>query len=80
MGNVRVIKLRIQNSQLNYSSSQGYRLIILCNKNHNHIVLLEIYPKKGRYSKSDLTKREYKDLIELYSQELKSGQLSIQEI
>lgn len=71
-GDLRIIKLRIQNSDLNISSAAGYRLIIICNKKHNHIALLEIYPKKGKYSKMDLTKNEYRDIVNIYGTELKS--------
>lgn len=72
-GDVRIIKLRIQNSDLKISSAAGYRLIIICNKKHNHIAFLEIYPKKGRHSKSDLTKYEFKDIMNTYATELRSG-------
>ena len=53
IGSLSVIKLRIQNSDLNYSSAAGYRLIIACNKKHDHVALLVLYPKKGKHSKSD---------------------------
>jgi hypothetical protein len=75
MGNVQVIKLRIQNSELGYSSAAGYRLIVLCNTNKNHIALLTIYPKKGKHSRGDITKFEYKELANTYAKELKSEYL-----
>jgi hypothetical protein len=31
-----------------------------------------VYPKKGKYSKSDLTRREYKEAVEIYANEFKS--------
>src|SRR6187549_1655557 len=74
-GEIRVIKLRIQNSDQNLSSAAGYRLIIICNPKHDHVALLEIYPKKGKYSKTDLTKHEYKDIVNSYGNELKKNEL-----
>jgi hypothetical protein len=73
IGEVRVIKLRLKNSDQNLSSAQGFRLIILCNKRYRHVALLKIYPKRGKYSKSDLTKHEYKELLTIYRNELKDG-------
>jgi hypothetical protein len=75
IGHLRVIKLRIQNSDQNISSAAGYRLIIICNSKYDHIAFLEIYPKKGKYSKSDLTKTEYKNILNTYGNELKNGTL-----
>ena len=79
-GVIRVIKLRIQNSDQNLSSAAGYRLIIICNPKHDHVALLEIYPKKGKYSKTDLTKHEYKDIVNCYGNELKRNELITHDI
>ena len=79
-GDVRVIKLRIQNSDQNLSSAAGYRLIIICNRKHDHVALVEVYPKKGKYSKMDLTKVEYKNTVNNYGIELKSDQLVTHDI
>jgi mRNA-degrading endonuclease RelE of RelBE toxin-antitoxin system len=75
IGNVRVIKLRIQNSELGLSSAAGYRLIIVCNTTHKHICLLAVYPKKGKYSKIDLSQSEYRELLNLYGEQLKKKTL-----
>jgi hypothetical protein len=75
MGPLRVIKIRVQNSDLKYSSAAGYRAIIACNVKYDHVAFLEIYPKKGKYSKADLRKNEYKEIIDVYGKELKSGTL-----
>jgi len=79
-GQIRLIKLRIQNSDQKLSSAAGYRLIIICNPKHNHVALLEIYPKKGKYSKPDLTKHEYKDIVNCYGDELKKNELITHDI
>jgi hypothetical protein len=75
MGDLKVIKLRIQNSALGLSSAAGYRLIVICNKKQDHVALLEIYPKKGKYSKSDLRKDEYKEILNTYGTELRAKTL-----
>jgi hypothetical protein len=74
-GEIRVIKVRIKNSQLNLSSSAGFRLIIVCNKKHDHVALLKIYPKKGKYGQSDLRPFESQELFKTYASELSSGVL-----
>ncbi|NCT76142.1 MAG: hypothetical protein GXC78_16520 [Chitinophagaceae bacterium] len=79
-GDLRVIKLRIQNSGQALSSAAGYRLIIVCNKKHNHVALLDVYPKRGKYSKMDLSKSEYKDILNAYGRELKSGRLATHDV
>ena len=79
-GEIRLIKLRLQNSDQNLSSAAGYRLIIICNPKHDHVALLEIYPKKGKYSKTDLTKHEYKDIVNCYGDELRKNELITHDI
>ncbi len=80
IGDLRVIKVRLQNSEQNLSSAQGFRLIILCNKKHHHVALLKLYPKRGKYSKSDLTKHEYKELLTVYANELKANTIKLHDI
>ena len=74
-GDLRAIKIRIQNSLLKYSSAAGYRLIIVCNPQKDHVAFLYIYPKKGKYSQSDITPSEFKELLKNYGTELKAGTL-----
>jgi len=69
-GDIRIIKVRLKNSFQKIGSSSGYRLIILGNKKYNHIALLKIYPKRGKYGQSDLRDFEYKELLKTYSKEL----------
>lgn len=75
IGNLRIIKLRIQNSEQNLSKADGYRLIVLCNKKYDEVVLLKVYPKRGKHGKSDLSKSEYKQLLKLYGEEKKATAL-----
>jgi len=79
-GDIRLIKVRLQNSELNLSRADGYRLIIICNKQKDHVALLNIYPKRGKYSKSDLTKHEYKEIVRVYQSELKNNTLKEHDI
>ena len=74
-GNCRLIKIRIGNSTLKISASGGYRLIVICNSEYQHIALLNIYPKRGKHSKSDLTPSEVKDLVRNYWNEVKGNRL-----
>jgi len=76
----REAKVRLQNSEQNLSSAQGFRLIILCNKKYHYVALLKLYPKRGKYSKSDLTKHEYKELLTIYSNELKAKSTKVHDI
>lgn len=80
LGDLRVIKLRIQNSHLKLSSAAGYRLIIICNRKYDNIAFIEVYPKKGKHSKMDLTKTEYRNAVNSYGHELKSDQLITHDI
>lgn len=75
LGNIRIIKIRIQNSNQNTSKSAGYRIIICCNKNHGTVTLLNIYPKRGGYSRVDQEKDEYKDQLRCYAAEFGNGTL-----
>lgn len=75
IGNVKIIKLRLQNSRQNLSKADGFRLIILCNAKYNEVALLTIYPKRGKYAKMDLGLEEYKQLLKEYGEEKKNNSL-----
>jgi hypothetical protein len=45
--NIRICKVRIPDTKQHLSAPNGYRLILCCNKNKNHVVLFNVYPKKG---------------------------------
>jgi hypothetical protein len=75
-GELRLIKIRIPNSNLHYSSAAGYRLIIICNPLKKHVAFLYIYPKKGKYSESDITLSHIKALLKTYGRQLKDGSLA----
>lgn len=66
LDSIRVIKIRIQNSFQNLSSSDGFRLIVCCNKKHQTVVFLNIYPKRGKLGQLDQTKEAYKQQLKNY--------------
>lgn len=62
-GGKKIIKVRLPNKTMNQGKSGGYRLIIACNSNTTSVVLLTIYPKLGKLSKSDLETGELTKLL-----------------
>lgn len=75
LDNIRIIKIRIQNSFQNLSSSDGFRLIVCCNKNHQTVVFLNVYPKRGKLGQLDQTKEEYKQQLKNYLLSSQNNQL-----
>ncbi|HKZ66256.1 MAG TPA: hypothetical protein VJ111_07870 [Chitinophagaceae bacterium] len=73
MGLVRVLKVRIPNSNQSLGSSAGYRCILLCNNVANHIAFLTIYPKRGKYGKPNISTYELKVLLKEYALEFKNA-------
>jgi hypothetical protein len=80
IGEIRIIKIRIQNSEQNLSKANGFRLIVLCNKKYDEVTLLKVYPKRGKYGQSDLQKSEYKFLLKSYAEEKKAKNLVVHNI
>lgn len=77
IGQLRIIKIRVQNSEQKLSRADGFRLIVLCNRKYDETVLLKVYPKRGRHGQADIPKREYKELLQIYAEEKKSSSLVI---
>jgi hypothetical protein len=50
-GEIRLIKVRLQNLDLKLGLADGYRLIIICNKSRDHVGLLKVYPKRASMEK-----------------------------
>ena len=63
MPDYRIIKLRLPNSGLRQSKSEGFRLIYFVSMNSDDVVLLCIYPKRGAKGIINLDNREYLRLI-----------------
>jgi len=70
-----LVKTRIPNSAMKVGKSAGFRIISIIDYDRNHINFLEVYPKKGKLGKSDLSNGEYKSLLEEYINQLKDSSL-----
>jgi hypothetical protein len=75
IGNLRLIKIRVQNSCQNLSSADGFRLIICCNKVLRTVAFLNIYPKRGKYGQLNQPKEETARQLTTYAKSLKDGDL-----
>jgi hypothetical protein len=75
LDSIRLIKLRVQNSFQNLSKSDGFRLIICCNKKYETVTFLNIYPKRGKLAQIDQSKEEYKSQLRNYFSEFKNDEL-----
>jgi mRNA-degrading endonuclease RelE of RelBE toxin-antitoxin system len=62
----RLIKLRIGNSGLKSSKSDGFRLIYIAEKNFELTVLCTVYPKRGARAKNNLTLEGIKSCLKEY--------------
>jgi predicted aldo/keto reductase-like oxidoreductase len=73
--NIRIIKIRVPNSFLNLSASDGFRLIVCCNKKDQSITFLNVYPKRGKLAQFDQSKDEFKQQLRSYGSDKKGGAL-----
>lgn len=65
----RIIKARIPNSGQNLGKKNGFRLIMILNKNNKTVTFLYIYPLKGKYSKLNISKKELNELLVTFAKE-----------
>jgi hypothetical protein len=75
MENIRLVKIRLQNSLRHLSSADGFRLIICCNKTDQSVCFLNIYPKRGKLGQLDQGREAYKIQLKAYLQAKLSGEL-----
>lgn len=61
--NFRIVKLRVPNSGLRLSKSDGFRLIYIVSMVSDDLALLRVYPKRGAKSMVDISDAEYMRLI-----------------
>lgn len=80
LDNIRVTKIRVQNSFQNLSSADGFRLIVCCNKKHQAVAFLNIYPKRGKLGQLDQSKEEFKRQLKIYLSALQNKQLILHNI
>ncbi len=75
LDNIRVIKIRVQNSTQNLSSADGFRLIVCCNKKEETVAFLNVYPKRGKFGQLDQSKEEFKRQLKTYLSALQNKEL-----
>ena len=75
MGDVKVIKQDIKNSDQRRGGRRSSRLIFLVDKFEDRVVLLYFFPKFGKEGIDDLSKADYKALLKTYSKEKQANQL-----
>jgi hypothetical protein len=75
LDNIRIIKVRVQNSFQHLSSADGFRLILYCNRKYQSVTFLNIYPKRGKLAQIDQTPQEYKRQLKTYLLALKNKDL-----
>ena len=73
--NYRIVKLRLPNSGLKLSKSNGFRLIYWVSLISDEVVLMCIYPKRGSQSAVDLVDAEYARLLEEMTNESQANML-----
>lgn len=68
----RVVKLRVANSNLKLSKSNGFRLVYLVSLITDDVFLLTVFPKRGTKGISNIPNAEYVRLLKELSQETSS--------
>lgn len=61
-----LLKTRFPNSAMKEGKSGGFRTISIADIQKSELVFLTVYPKKGKFAKSDLTEKEYLAILEEY--------------
>lgn len=72
---IKIIKARIQNSFLGYSKSNGYRLIYLARLDRLEVILLYVFPKRGKKGVVNIKDTTLHTLLETYINEAKTESL-----
>lgn len=72
---IRIIKFRIKNSAQHLSKSNGFRLILCCDKRRSKITLFNIYPKRGPLGMLTQPSKEYEMQLKEYLDALKRNTL-----
>jgi hypothetical protein len=64
----KLLKMRCGNSVSNYSKSSGYRFLVLASQTSDHVYLITVYPKKGKFATSNLTDDEINRLLTQFAE------------
>ena len=74
-GMVKILKVRIANSEQNKGKSAGFRIILIVDKRKNELVFLTIFAKTGTLGRENIDKEELKDCLVIYKDEHKNNLL-----
>lgn len=74
-GVVKILKVRVANSEQNKGKSSGFRVILIVDKNKEEVIFLNIFSKTGIESKDNIDKEELKDCLSVFKSENKTGNL-----
>ncbi len=66
LGDKLVLKTRVANTTMREGTSGGYRVINIIDEKEQEVIFLEVYPKKGKFAKSNLSKNERLSLLKEY--------------
>ena len=72
---MRVIKLRVQNSGQKLAKANGFRLVYMVSNTSDSVVLLTIFPKRGSKGIDNIPNAEYIRLLKGLSVENREGKL-----
>lgn len=80
-GNIRIIKIRIGNSQGNgKGKSSGFRVIVIANLRKRHVGLLTIFAKTGKDGLNNIENHELSEAIKEYSRDVREASFKIHNI
>lgn len=74
-----LIKTRIPNSAMKEGKKSRFRLISFLDFGRNSINLLDVYPKKGKFGKTDLSATEYESILVEYVEQLQNNTLTVRD-
>lgn len=74
-GVVKILKVRIANSNQNKGKSSGFRVLLIADNRTSEVTFLNIFAKTGTSGKENIDKAELKQSLEIWKTEKKSGML-----
>src|SRR6218665_2204096 len=74
-GVVKILKVRIANSEQGKGKSSGFRMLLIADKRTSEVVFLNIFAKTGTDGKDNIDKEELKDCLVIYKKEKQTNTL-----
>lgn len=71
-----ILKTRYKNSAMKEGKSSGFRSYSVADTESENLTFLSVYPKKGKFGKSDLTAKEVESSLEEYIEQKSDDTLS----